>query len=293
MGFICIYKSQLKSENLEKGIEVLKESIDTEMVKVNFLENMSHEFRTPINIALMITKLLLSAIKDGKFDLDKDKVINYLNTSKQNLYRILRLVNNILDATTLDVDCKKIDMDNYNIINIIEDIVLYSAEYIKDSERIITFDTEEEEVILVCHPQSIERIMLNLISNSIKFTSDDGKIDIYIDVNKEENRLYVHVKNDGESILKKDEKLIFSKFAQVENHMRRQNEGSGIGLYIVKKLLELHEGKIWVNSEVESGVEFIFYIPIKTIDSSDTKIYSIEPHSIIDKCNIEFSDIYM
>ena len=288
-----LHKSQSRLNNLEKGIEILEEAIDSEMVKVNFLENMSHEFRTPINIILMITKLLLSAIKEEKFDLDQEKVISYLNTSKQNSYRILRLVNNILDSTILDSDYKKIDMDNYNIINIIEDIVLYSAQYIKDSDKIITFDTEEEEVILSCNPDSIEKIMLNLISNSIKFTGDNGKIDIDIKVNKEEERLYVHIKNDGESISKKDEKLIFNKFVQVENHIRRQNEGCGIGLYLVKKLVELHEGKIWVNSEVECGAEFIFYIPIKTINNDDVKMYYIEPHSIIDKCNIEFSDIYM
>ena len=67
-----------------------------------------------------------------------------------------------------------------------------------------------------------------------------------------------------------------------------------MGLYLVKKLVELHEGKIWVNSEVESGAEFIFYIPIKaTNNEDDIKIYYIEPHSIMDKCKIEFSDIYM
>jgi len=289
-----LYQSQSRLNNLEKGIEILEEAIDSEMVKINFLENMSHEFRTPINIILMITKLLLSTIKDREFDLDRDKIINYLNTSKQNSYRIIRLVNNILDATNLDVGYKKIAMDNYNIVNIIEDVVLYSAEYMKDSDKSITFDTEEEEVILLCNPHSIERIMLNLISNSIKFTGNNGKIDIDIKVNKEEERLYVHVKNDGESILKENDKLIFSKFVQVENHIRRQNEGCGMGLYLVKKLVELHEGKVWVNSEVESGAEFIFYIPIKaTNNEDDIKIYYIEPHSIMDKCKIEFSDIYM
>ena len=291
---VRLSKSQIKLNNLEKGLEVLEDTIDTELIKLNFLENMSHEFRTPINIILMITKLLLSAIKDRKFDLDREKIINYLNTSKQNSYRMLRLVNNILDSTTLDSDLKKINMDNYNIVNIVEDVTLYSAEYIKDTSKTITFDTEEEDVILLCNPECIERIMLNLISNSIKFTRDNGKIDININVNKEEKRVYVHVKNDGESISKQDAGLIFSKFVQVENHIRRQSEGSGIGLYLVKKLIELHKGKIWVNSEVESGAEFIFYLPIKTINNEDdVKIYAIEPNSMMDKCNIEFSDIYM
>ena len=256
---------------------------------------MSHEFRTPINVILMISKLLLSSIENDDFNLDKEKKINYLRTLRQNSYRILRLSTNILDSTKFANDREPLEVNNYNIINIIEDIVLYSADYIKDKcNKTIIFDTEEEEVILSCNPYSIERIMLNLISNSLKFTDDDGIIEIDIKVNKEEERLYVHIKNNGEIISKEDKELIFSKFIQVENHIRRQNEGSGIGLYLVKCLVELHEGEIWVNSEVECGTEFVFYIPIKTINSEENiKIYSIEQHSIIEKCNIEFSDIYM
>ena len=289
-----LYKSQEKAKNLENEIQVLEESIESEMVKVNFLENMSHEFRTPINILLMISKLLLSSIEDGDFNLDRTKTINYLKTLKQNSYRILRLVNNILDSSNFDNNYKKLEMSNYNIINVIEDIVLYSAHYIKGSNKSIIFDTEEEEVILSCNPKFIEKIMLNLISNSLKFTDDDGKIEIDIKVNKEEELLYVHVKNDGQSIAKEDAQLIFNKFVQIENHTRRQNEGSGTGLYLTKCLVEVHGGKIWANTEVESGAEFIFYIPIKKIDSEEEiKIYSIEEHSMMDKCNIEFSDVYL
>ena len=288
-----LYISQEKAKNLENEIDILEEAIGLEMVKINFLENMSHEFRTPINIILMISKLLLSSIENNDFNLDREKIINYLKSLKQNGYRILRLVNNILDSTKFDNKCEQLEMHNYNIISVIEDIVLSAADYIKDTERNIVFDTEEEEVILACRPSYIEKIMLNLISNSFKFTNDNGKIEIDIKVNQEEEKLYVHVKNDGLSIPKEDAQLIFNKFVQIENHIRRQNEGSGIGLYLVKCLVEAHGGKIWINTEVESGAEFIFYIPIKTITSEDDiKIYYIEEHSIMDKCNIEFSDVY-
>ena len=286
-------KSQEKAENLEKEINTLEEFIEAEMLKINFLENMSHEFRTPINIILMISKLLLASIEGDEFNLDKAKKINYLNSLKQNAYRILRLINNILDSTKFDNKYEQLEMDNYNIICIIEEVVLSTADYIKNSEKSIIFDTEEEELILACNPSFIEKIMLNLISNSLKFTKETGQIEVNIKVNREEEKLYIHVKNDGPSISKEDAELIFNKFVQVENHIRRQNEGSGIGLYLVKCLVESHGGDIWINTEVDSGVEFIFYLPIKTIDSKEgMKIYYIDEHSMIDKCKIEFSDVY-
>ena len=156
-----LYKSQERAKNLEHEIDILEEAIESEMVKVNFLENMSHEFKTPINIILMISKLLLSSIENNDFNLDREKIINYLKILKQNGYRILRLVNNILDSTKFDNKHDTLEMHNYNIISVVEDIVLSAADYIKNTERSIVFDTEEEEVILACRPSYIEKIMLN------------------------------------------------------------------------------------------------------------------------------------
>ena len=281
-----------KAKYLQSENEKLEEAIGAEMIKVDFLENMSHEFRTPINIILMTAKLLISSMEDNEINLDKQKTIKYLKTLKQNGYRILRLVNNILDTTKIDSKYEKLQLTNHNIINIIEDIVLSTADYIKDINKSITFDTEEEELILACNPDAIEKIILNLISNSLKFTNEDGEIHIDIKVNHNENKLFVHLKNNGPTISKEDSKKIFDRFVQVDNHLRRSSEGSGIGLYLVKRLIEMHDGEIWLNTDVERGVEFIFYIPIKTINNEDVVVHSIEDHSKIDKCNIEFSDVY-
>ena len=288
-----LYKSEEKTKHLQYENEKLEEAIGAEIIKVNFLENMSHEFRTPINIILMTSQLLLSSIEDNKIDLSKEKIIKYLKTLKQNGYRILRLVNNILDTTKFDNGYEELNMANYNIINIIEEIVLSTADYINNKNKNITFDTEEEEVILSCNPDAIEKIILNLISNSLKFTDDNGKIDVEIKVNHQEEKLFVHVRNNGPSISEEDSKKIFDRFVQTDNNIRRKNEGSGIGLYLVKCMVEMHGGKIWLNTNVESGVEFIFYIPIKQESNEKAlKQYSIEEHSKIDKCNIEFSDVY-
>ena len=95
-----------------------------------------------------------------------------------------------------------------------------------------TFDTEEEEVILSCNPDAIEKIILNLISNSLKFTDDNGKIYVEIKVNHQEEQLFVHERNNGSSISEENSKKIFDRFAQTDNNIRRKNKGSGIGLYL-------------------------------------------------------------
>ncbi len=287
-----IFKFEEQTKNLKDEKEKLEEAIASETIKVNFLENMSHEFRTPINIILMTTKLLLASIQDDKISLDKDKTVEYLKILKQNGHRVLRLVSNILDTTKLDNNYEEVSMNNHNIINVIEDVVLSTAHYIQDKNKTITFDTEEEEVILACNPDAIEKIMLNLISNSLKFTEEDGEIDVDIKVNYEQQRVYVHLRNDGPCISKEYSQKIFDRFVQLDNNLRRGNEGSGIGLYLAKQIVEVHGGKIWLNTEFDDGAEFIFYLPIKTIDNKDVVVNHIKDHSIVDRCKIEFSDVY-
>ena len=285
-------KFEEEAKYLQNQNEKLEEAIGAEMIKVDFLQNMSHEFRTPINIILMTSKLLISSMEDNEINLDKEKKIKYLKTLKQNGYRILRLVNNILETTKLDNTYEELRMSNHNIINIIEDIVLSTADYIKEKNKTIIFDTEEEELILACNPEAIEKIILNLISNSLKFTGKNGEIKIDVKVNRNEKKLFVHLKNNGPTISDEDSKKIFDRFVQVDNHLRRGSEGSGIGLYLVKRLVEMHGGEIWLNTDINIGVEFIFYIPIQTIEDENIMIYSIENNSKIEKCNIEFSDVY-
>lgn len=283
------YKTENK--NLQDKNKKLEEAIGAEMIKINFLENMSHEFRTPINIILMTSQLLITLLDRDINEIDKEKIVNHLKTLRQNGYRILRLVNNILDTTKFDNDLERLKLGNYNIVGLIEDIILSTSEYIQN--RQIIFNTEEEELILACNPDAIEKIILNLLSNSLKFTNEDGKIEVDIKVDHKEEKLFVYLRNNGPSISKEYSQKIFDRFVQTDNNLRRVSEGSGIGLYLVKLLVEMHEGKIWLNTKIEDGVEFVFYIPIKSIDSiDDIMLYNIEEHTIIDKCRIEFSDVY-
>ena len=264
----------------------LEDVIKLESMKVEFLSNMSHEFRTPINIILAITQLLNMHNKS----LSDEKYKEYLNVLKQNSYRLLRLINNIMDITKVNSDSDQLNLVNCNIVSVLEEIVMSTVLYASEKKRNIIFDTDNEEIILACDEDKIERIMLNLISNAIKFSDCDTDIEVKINTNLDLNRVYISIKNYGSNIEFKDREKIFERFYRVDNSLNRKNEGCGIGLFLCRKFIEMHEGEIFLDN-IDNGTQFSFYLPINI---TEEKIYNpiIQKDSLIERCNIEFSDIY-
>ena len=146
-------------------------------------------------------------------------------------------------------------------------------------------------MILACDAEKIERIILNLISNAIKFSDCNTDIEININTRLDINKVFVSIKNYGETIDEDNKELIFKKFTQVDDLFVRKNEGSGIGLFLVKNFVEMHNGKIYVD-DVEDATQITFYLPIEVIEGGDIYNEVIDENKIIEKCNIEFSDIY-
>ncbi|MDR5588914.1 MULTISPECIES: ATP-binding protein [Clostridium] len=271
----------------------LQNAIALESLKTQFFANLSHEFKTPLNIILTTAQLMESYIK--KFDdiLEKQNMCKYIKGLKQNSYRLLKLVNNLIDITKIDGGHYKVNMVNKNIVNVIEEIVLSVAEYTKNKERDIIFDTDEEEIILACDPEKIERIILNLVSNALKYTEKDGIIKVNISTNLDDNEVIISVKDNGIGIPKEYKEKIFERFKQVENSLHKNYEGSGIGLSLVKSIVEMHGGEIWINSNPEEGTEVIFTLPIRKIDEEKLDEYNNKKiSSKIEVFDIEFSDIY-
>ena len=222
----------------------LEEFIKLEAMKVEFLSNMSHEFRTPINIILAIVQLLNLHNKP----LGDEKYKEYLNILKQNSYRLLRLVNNVMDITKVNSDSDKLNLVNCNIVSVLEEIVMSTVLYASEKKRNIIFDTDSEEIILACDEDKIERIMLNLISNAIKFSQLHTDIEIKIKRNVDLNRVYISVKNYGSNIEFNDREKIFERFHRVDNSLNRKNEGCGIGLFLCRKFIEMHGGEIFLDN---------------------------------------------
>lgn len=282
---------ELKQENESKELE-LAEATALDSLKNDFFSNLSHELRTPLNVILSSLQLLeATAINENICEYDK-KLIKYHNIMKQNCYRQLRLVNNMIDVTKIDAGFFDISLRNYNIVEIIEDITFSVSEYIKIKSIGIIFDTNTEEKIIACDPDKLERVMLNLLSNAVKFNSENGKI--YINIYDKGESVIISVKDTGIGIPENKLNIVFDRFRQVEKSLTRSHEGSGIGLSLVKSLVEIHGGTISLKSKYGEGTEFIIELPANVVDEDENAIITDDEQqkSKVEKINIEFSDIY-
>jgi signal transduction histidine kinase len=290
-------KQKLLAEELRKKIDennrLLSETIEYDKLKTEFFSNISHEFRTPLNVVSGVLQLLDIQLKDSMPVNKEKKISNYLFIMKQNYYRLLRLVNNMIDITKIDSHYFDINLQNCNIVSVIEETTLSVAEYIEKKGISLEFDTDVEEKIMACDADKIERIMLNLLSNAVKFTKPGGSITVK--TQDADDCIIISVKDTGIGIPSDKLNVIFERFRQVDRSLTRSHEGSGIGLSLVKSLVQMHEGNIFVKSEYGKGSEFVIILPVKVVPWQDKqldRVYNVG-HGRVEKINIEFSDIYL
>lgn len=265
-----------------------KEIEEYNNLKFQFLTNISHELKTPLNIILGCIQVLENI--DTKNQQESQEILNkYIKMQKQNSYRLLRLINNFIDVNKIETNYIKIKLSNKDIIKTVEDITMSIVEYTKLKNINIIFDTDIEEKIIAFDVDMMERIILNLLSNSIKFTGKGGKIEV--NIRDKEKEIFITVKDSGIGIPANKLDKIFDIFTQVDSSFRKRTEGSGVGLFLVKSLVDLHEGRIFVESEYGKGTQFTIVLPYKTID--DNLITGEEDISNIERISIEFSDIYI
>ncbi|MCW6106541.1 PAS domain-containing sensor histidine kinase [Clostridium sporogenes] len=284
--------SKIQVEKLEqdvkKNIELLNESREYNKLITEFLSNISHELKTPLNVIFTAVQLLGFYEKDINKDLDYEKQDKYLKLIKQNCYRLMKLINNLLDTTKLDSGYLKLNLVNYNIISLIEEITLSVTSYAESKGINIVFDTNVEEKIIAVDPDKIERIILNLLSNSIKFTNSGGNI--FVNIIDSEEDVYIHVKDTGVGIPSDKLESIFERFFQIDKTLKKNKEGTGIGLHLVKSFVEMHKGDVTINSELGKGTEFIIKLPA-TVCDNNIKSKNVVYEANVERINMEFSDI--
>lgn len=259
-------------------------------IRGDFFANLSHELRTPLNI--IFSSLQVLDLKFKNIEKKEDQSITkYINMATQNTYRLLKLVNNLIDSNKITAGYFEYNPQNYDIVYFVESICQSIVDFAKQKNIEVIFDTDIEEKIISFDLDKMERIILNILSNSIKFTKEQGKIEIYI---RESNKmLEIEISDDGIGIPQNKLNSIFERFKQVENNTIRSGEGSGIGLYLVKSLVDMHGGHIDVESELGLGTTFKISIPAELEEEYECNIIEKNlQNSHIEKIKVEFSDIY-
>ncbi|GAA0740533.1 HAMP domain-containing sensor histidine kinase [Clostridium oceanicum] len=283
---IVVAKDITESKELKEKVSKLNEKISCNVEKTDILSDITHELRTPINIILSTIQLIDSYNNNQNYNISNFK--KYTNIISQNCYRLVRLTNNIIDSSRIDKGFLNINIENYDIVKIVEDITLSIVPYTESKNIELIFDTNIEEKIMAFDAEKIERVMLNLLSNAVKFTPSNGKI--YVNIYNRNNNLDISVKDTGIGISEDKKNEIFKKFKQGKLcNNGDYNEGSGIGLSLVKSIVEAHEGSVQVFSKENEGSEFVVTLPIKTLEKSYSSLY--QKRNINHIVNIEFSDL--
>ena len=265
---------------------------EIEKMQQEFFANISHELRTPLNLIFGSLQLIKSVEKEV---LEKRNSLNkYIDIIDQNSKRLLKLVDNLIDSTRMKCGYYEYKPKNYDIVSFVENISMSVADFAKQNNIDLIFDTDVEEKIMAFDLEKLERIMLNLLSNSIKYNKAQGQIEVLL--NDCNDTFVIRVKDTGVGIPSDKLMYIFERFRQVENTFNKSTEGSGIGLSLVKDLIEIQGGTIEVKSELGVGSEFIIKLPVKILsdDSNIDKVYfNNDYHDLVKRMNIEFSDIYI
>lgn len=265
---------------------------EIERLRLEFFANLSHELRTPLN--LIFSSLQTLELLEGNLLDENVRMKNYIEIINQNSKRLLKLVNNLIDSTKFDCGFYEYNPQNKDIVYFVENIAMSVAEFAKQNDITLTFDTNVEEKIIAFDLEKLERTILNLLSNSIKYTNYQGKIEVIL--NDCGETFNITVKDNGIGIPKDKLHVIFDRFKQVEDRLRKRSEGSGIGLSLVKDLVKIQGATIKVKSEVGVGSEFTVKLPCKVLDQEEyinKTYYDYARNGVIERMNVEFSDIYI
>lgn len=282
------------TERKKAELAFQNETFELEKLRTEFFANISHELRTPLNIILSAIKVNEMHILNKEKPIDIERVISNIGVEKQNCFRLLRLINNLIDSTKIDANQFELNVANCNIVSIIEEITLAAANHQCSSRLNLVFDTDIEEKIVACDMDKLERIILNLLSNSVKYTPDGGNI--FVNIFDGEEYITITIEDTGIGIPPEKLQVVFDRFRQVDKSFTRNSEGIGLGLFLAKSLVEMLEGTINVESQYGKGTKFTVKLPAKVLESSkgiaECELAADKINDYEEKITIEFSDIY-
>jgi signal transduction histidine kinase len=253
------------AEDLEQRVEQrTAELIRANRIKDEFLANMSHELRTPLNSVLGFSETLLEGVR-GPLDQRQEQAVELIRSSGEHL---LGLINDILDVS-------KIESGKFEIrpeVVSVNDICRSSLTFIKQfaNKKSITVEylpLSDATTTIFVDSRRLKQILINLLNNAVKFTPEMGKVSLEVQADAEHNLMFFTVTDTGIGIAEDDLQKLFKPFVQLDSSLTRQYEGSGLGLMMVEKLVEIHGGHVQVQSDAGQGSSFRVVLPWKQAGS--------------------------
>ena len=254
-----------------------------ELLKNNdqYLLNIIHDLRSHLNVITSAAQFMEHNYKD-------DKNLKCIEIIKRNSFKMLKLINNLIDSNKIKNNYYKLNKKNIDIVPMIENTISCIEKFASERNINLIFDTNEEECIMAIDPEAIDRVIMNLLSNAIKFSNENSNI--YINLVVKDKEIELSFKDEGCGISKEEKERIFDRFYQGKNNDNL--EGSGIGLNLCMLFVKAHDGKIFLESEINKGSIFTVILPRKIEDHIETVK---EEGNLINKnqaVEIEFSDTY-
>lgn len=255
-------------ENLEEQArrerDIADKLRDVDRLKSQFLANMSHELRTPLNSIIGYSEVLLDGV-DGELTPDAEEDVEAIHNSGKHL---LSLINEILDLAKIEAGEMRIERKPVDLVASVKEIV-QTAQVLVKNKPVVLEMVEETHIPLVLGDQiRLRQIIWNLVSNSVKFT-ESGSVRVHLN-QQSDNMVAVMVKDTGVGISAEKLGLVFERFSQVDGSSTRRAGGTGLGLTITKQLVEMHNGEIFVESELGKGSTFWFTLPVHQGEVVDT-----------------------
>ena len=235
-------------------------------IKDDFLANMSHELRTPLNAILALSETLQEEMH-GPLSERQHRSLHTIETSGKHL---LSLINDVLDLAKMDADKLPLQPEMILAIDVGQASLAFVKEIANKKQQQLNFTITVPTARLVADPRRLKQILINLLSNAVKFTPAGGRIDLDINVNEEANTIAFAVQDTGIGIAQADMSQLFLPFVQLESGLARQHEGTGLGLTLVRRLVDLHGGSLKVESTPGQGSCFTVNLPWQPVCAEHT-----------------------
>jgi signal transduction histidine kinase len=250
-------------ENVRLFNEIQTKSRELEIAnrhKLDFLSSMSHELRTPLNAIIGFSEVL----QERMFGEINEKQAEYLNDIHGSGMHLLSLINDILDLSKIDAGRMELELSRFDLVDALNTTLSLMRERASRNGIVVELDCDPALGVWTADERKFRQIMLNLLSNAVKFTPAKGRISVR--ARRGDGCVVIAVTDTGIGIEPEDQELVFEEFRQVGRDYLKKSEGTGLGLALTKKFVELHKGRIGLQSKVGTGSTFTFTLP----DLSDT-----------------------